>query len=269
MSRELKRVKLCDVVGDKFDVRLEVGDDGFEDLVASIRRDGVLVPVLLVDAVEGFTVVAGHRRCAAARRAGLDEVPAMVVGAEEGLGWRGSFAENMFREDLSPLEQAAAVGDALASGDFDVDSLAAAVGRSRDWVDGRLVILSWPVDVQQAVHKGGLSLGGGFQLAQITDEAQRLMFINYAIENGASVRTCAAWLQSWRAGGGGADGGEVVPAEPVVRTPPAELMTECVLCGEAKRCVELSYQPVCGECGNTLVTIGEQLRHGGGVGGGR
>ena len=240
-------------------MRHVMGGPAFDELVESIRRDGVLVPVLLEQHISVFHVIAGHRRVMAARRVGLADIPSFVCCEGESVGWRGVFAENMFREDLSPMEEASALGDCLESGDMDVDGLARALGRSRDWVDGRLDMLKWPEDVQIAVHTGWLSVGAGCHLAAVTDAGYREQLLAYAHDNGASVRTCAAWKQAWEAGKGAAEAAVMAAPAADGGIQPVEPCAPCVTCGKVKKMVELQYPPVCRECGPLLLKIAAEL----------
>lgn len=255
---------------DVYAVRSGIEGQAFDELVSSVRRDGVLQPILVEREGDRFVVVAGHRRTAAARAVGLVEIPAVVVSGGEEIGWRGSFAENMYRADLSPVEEAAALRDCLEGGDLDVDGVAAVLGRSRAWVDGRLAILEWPEDVQMAVHAGSLSVGGAAQLAGIADGVYRAQLIEFARVNGASVRTCAAWRQAYEMGRLDRPGDIEVPEGSGSRVAAAVPYTPCVICGGQHKMAELSWLPVCGDCDGWILQLSSKVRgqgEGAGVGG--
>lgn len=245
---EIKNIPVENVkVGDHA-LRLEVEDEAVEELAASIRRIGIIVPLVVAPEGDVFHLVAGHRRLAAARRVGLSEVPCCVREATEGARVEVSFAENLFRLDLSPVELAAGMKDVLTKGIMDVHALAKAMHRSEHWVNAQFSLLSWPKDVLAAIHSGWLSVSAASNLALITDDAYREFLLRNAADSGATARTTAAWLQAWRS---------MVPpeaaitAEPVSgdsRTTPMVPQAPCLGCGEVHRSDELSHVPMCSQC---------------------
>lgn len=249
--------RVCDTAYAK---RIDIKDAEFYELVASIRRDGLINPITCRQDGEQYIVIAGHRRTAACRQAGLREIPALVRQAGEGSEWGTMFAENMFRSNFSAVEEAAAMADAIATGEYDVDSLAAIMGKSRDWVLNRLDIMDWPADVQQAIHEGTLSLAAAHPLATIDDQGERQRLISYARDNGATARATTAWAQAWRASAPLQDLAAVPEKEEGRLTPPPEPQSPCSLCGCTKRMVDLSYLPICRECGPTLQEVARRLQ---------
>jgi len=265
MANELMMVKVEKIDDQNYAMRETVRDDTFGDLVASIRRSGVLVPVLLLRTDLGFSLVAGHRRIAAAREIGLQEVPAYI---NDGVGrdaWEGAFAENLFRRDLSPIELAAAVKDCIETGGYTVETIGRGLGRSDHWVELYLQIAEWPADLSVAVHSGRLSVAAARNLAEIDDENHRSMLVDYAVENGATARITAAWLQAWHAGKPteAPEETEAVAGGSVL--PPLEPYTPCVVCGHQKKMTEHRYLPVCTECQQIVVDLARELAQGEGA----
>ena len=259
MAGELKMVNLGEINDQEYQMRTGGRGEAFDQLVESVRRDGILVPVLLCSSDLGFTVVAGHRRVAAAREIGLSEIPGYVVDRSRAEGWSGAFAENLFRKDLSPVELAAAVVDCLKSEVYDEETLARALGRSVNWIRFQAQVASWPDRLSLAVHTGKLSVAAARHLADIDDNVQRDMLIDYAVENGATARTTAAWFQAWQAGQGHRDPGEIEPVPGRPSVPTIEPWTPCVICGRQQKMIDLRYIPVCCECGEVVVELARKL----------
>jgi len=260
----LRHVDLKDVSEKDYLMRMEKNDDSFTELRESIRRNGVLVPVLLKKEKGAYTIVAGHRRCRAAAAAGVREVPAYVFEGNAGPGWDAAFAENMFRQDLSPIEEAAAISDCLTSKQYSIEELAAALGRSTSWVTDRANLVSWPDDVQMAVHAGKISVGAARNLVLITDNHHRSMLVDYAVDNGATARTTAAWLQGWRAGLPAEDPGDVEPEAARQGLPPVVPYTPCIICGRKEEMTKLTYAPVCSDCTDVVAEVARSIRKQGG-----
>ena len=262
---KLAHVKLSLINDEDYLMRSPKDDEAFHELVQSVRRNNILVPLLLKLTGETYTVVAGHRRTRAAVAAGLSEVPAYIFEGAEGPGWDAAFAENMFRQDLSPIEEAAALNDCVEQGGQSVDQLAAAVGKSVNWVLDRLELMNWPGDLSLAVHSGKISVGAAKHLAQITDAAHRSMLVAFAIDNGATARTTAAWLQSFRANVPVVNPSETEPVEGRSALPPIVPFTPCVICARHEEMGRLSYMPVCSACSQVVMSLAVELRKGDGV----
>lgn len=267
MGRKLMMVKVGKIDDSAFRMRVGVDEDSFQELLGSVRRDGVLVPILLHSVGDKFSVVAGHRRLAAARLAGHEEIPGYVVERKSLSGWSGAFAENLFRKDLTPIEMAAAVCDCLKSGDYDEETLARALGRSVQWIRFYTEVASWPDDLALAVHLEKLSVSAAHHLAEITDSVHRAMLVQYACENGATARVTAAWLQAWKAGQSMQDPGAVLPAAAGSSVPAIEPYTPCVICNRQQKMIDLHYTPVCDNCSGLLVDLARELASRGDLGG--
>lgn len=253
-------VKISDIRTGKNELR--GGDEGedFEDLIASVRRLGVVQPVIVRRAGLDFVLVAGHRRVRAALEAGLEKVPVVVAGGSEKRDSEVAFAENLFRRDMSAVETAGALKDVLAEENMSIEEVARGVHRSVNWVRSMVAMCDWPSDVLLAVHKGEISVAAGANLALVTEETYRAYLVKNAVDNGATARTTAAWLQAFRA---------MQPAEQAINAPPIEggipptpliPQAPCLCCGQVFRMDALSHVPICVGCVQVL-------RNAGGTGG--
>jgi len=258
-KRELKNVETIKINDADYKMRESIGGEAFDELVSSIMRDGLLVPILLRPVEDGYTIVAGHRRFAAVTKLGWHYIAAQILGKDEQVGWGGAFAENMFRQDLTPLEEAAAVQDCVEGGGYTIETLSRALGRSVNWVNDRLDMMGWPDDVLAVVHSGALSVSAARNLAAIDDEVHRGMLVEYAVSNGATARITAAWAQSFQAGKICNEPGEIEPVPANSVLPPIEPYTPCVMCGRKYKMVELRYTPICSDCSPLLVDLARKI----------
>ncbi len=229
-------------------LRLREDDEAIDDLAASIHRIGIIVPLVVAAEADAFLLIAGHRRLAAAKRLGLSEVPCLVREAKGADGVEISFAENLFRLDLSPVELAAGIKDVLTKNTMDVQALANAMHRSVHWVNAQVSLLSWPVDVLDAIQAGWLSVSAASNLALITDDTYREFLLKNAADSGATARTTAAWLQAFRSM---QPAQEAITAEPVAgdaASVPMVPQAPCLGCGQVYRSDALSHVPMCSPC---------------------
>lgn len=259
-TQEVSQVQIMDITVGANALRALEDDEGIDQLAASIRRIGVLVP--LVCRLEGdvLHLVAGHRRIKAATNAGLETVPVIVGDFSVAQAKEIAFAENMFREDLSAVEIAAGIKDIIDQEIMTIEELAKRVNRSTDWIGRMIAMLAWPDDVLGAVHGGWLSVSAANNLACVTEDTYRDFLLTNAHESGATARTTAAWLQAWRAY---QPPEAAVQAEPVpgqVNLMPAVPQAPCLCCGAVYRTDELCHMPVCTSCIKIVRDVGSTQR---------
>lgn len=228
--------------------RLVIDDEEISELAASIGRIGIVNPLMVSGSGDSYVLVAGHRRLQAAKKLGLLSVPCIVADAEKCVDTEVSFAENLFRKDLSPLELACAVKDCLDKKTMTAEELAAGLGRSTEWIRRMVAMLDWPADVLDAIHAGWLSIAAAHNVALITEDTYRAFLLRNAEESGATARTTAAWLQAWRSM---APAEQAIQAQPVSgesRPTPLVPQAPCICCSQVFRTDELSHVPVCAGC---------------------
>jgi len=159
-----------------------------EELAASIRRRGVLQPIL-VRARNGFTdsyeIIAGERRWRAAQRAELHEIPILVVSADDRESLEIAIVENVQRSDLNPLEEAAGYASLMSVHGYSHDDIGRIVGRSRSHVANMLRLTGLSTHVQTLLSGGKLSAGHARALLALPD-ADRVA--DKIVSDGLSVR---------------------------------------------------------------------------------
>ncbi len=159
-----------------------------EALARSIREVGVLQPIVVRALDVGYQLVAGERRLRAAKIAGLATIPAVIRQTDDTEGLREALIENLHRDDLAPLEQAAAFQELLDDLGASHDELAERLGYSRSHVTNTIRLLQLPPGVQRLVAEGKLSAGHARALLSLQDEeAQEALALRVAAE-GLSVR---------------------------------------------------------------------------------
>lgn len=161
------------------------------ELADSIKEQGVLQPILVrpVDGAAGkYEIVAGERRYRAAKQAGLKTIPAIVKVLDDKVTLEIALIENIQRQELNPLEEAASYRDLLDNYGYTQASLATRLGKSRVYVANTLRLLGLPKEIQTMIAKGGLTAGHGKALLMVEDAADRLLLAEYAREQGLSVR---------------------------------------------------------------------------------
>ncbi len=164
-------------------------EEALNELVASISSIGLLQPVVVRQAGEGYELVAGERRWRASGLAGLKVIPAIIRQTEDDALLRDALLENLHRANLNPLEEAAAYQQLLEDFGCTQDELATRIGRSRPQVTNTLRLLKLPPEVQLRVAAGVISAGHARALLSLQDPAAMTALAARIVAEGLSVRS--------------------------------------------------------------------------------
>lgn len=168
--------------------RSRFDDDALEELANSIREVGVLQPVVVTPVEDGYQLIAGERRWRAAKRAGLETIPAVVRGSTGESTLVEALVENVQRRDLTPMEEAHAYKELVDSHGLTQDQIAERVGKSRPAVSNTLRLLQLPGAIQSMVDSGRLSAGHARALVGLDDRRYAVYLGEKAIAEGWTVR---------------------------------------------------------------------------------
>jgi ParB family chromosome partitioning protein len=164
-------------------------EEALAGLADSIREVGILQPVLVRAAEDGgYELIAGERRWRAARRVGLLTIPAMVRVADDATMLQHAIVENVQREELNPLEEAAAYQQLIEDFSLTHDDVAARVGKSRATISNTLRLLQLPPSIQRSVKDGTIRMGHARALLGTPDRAFQEQLAKRVIAEDLSVR---------------------------------------------------------------------------------
>ncbi len=188
----LREVSISSIQPNTFQPREHFDDEQLSSLAASIREIGVLQPIL-VRPIDGqadeFELIAGERRWRAARRAGLSTIPVLIRRATtDQSSLEQALVENLHREDLNALEEAAAYQQLIDDFELTHDDVATRVGKSRTSVTNTLRLLQLPAGVQRALAEGDITAGHGRALLGTPDRALQDQLVDVIVSKGLSVR---------------------------------------------------------------------------------
>lgn len=169
--------------------RTKVDDEKLSELSASIREKGIIQPVVVRQMGQEFQLVAGERRFLAAKKLGLEKVPAVIAGKlskEEMMEL--SLIENLQREDLNPIDTASGYKRLLEECLLSQQELAQKIGKDRSSVANTLRLLSLPEQVQRLISDGALSEGHARAILSLSAEQERINLSRRVVKEGLSVR---------------------------------------------------------------------------------
>lgn len=175
--------------------RSSFDEDSLSALTESVREMGVLQPVLLRPLEDGeYELIAGERRWRASRRAGLHTIPAVVRGVDDLVSLEQAVVENLHRQDLNPLEEAAAYQQLIEDFGLTQDQAARRVGKSRSAVANLLRLFQLPPTVQKLVGDGELSAGHAKVLLSTPDRSLQESLARKVVGERLSVRATETLL---------------------------------------------------------------------------
>ena len=214
----LRDVLIDHVVPNPHQPRDHFDEEALSQLASSVGEVGVLQPILVREAGDEYEVIAGERRLRAARKAGLTTIPALVRSAEGSSTLEAALVENLHREDLNALEEAAAYRQLMDEFGLTQDQIASRVGRSRSAVANTIRLLQLPVAIQRLIVEGLLSAGHGRALLAIENEDDQRALADEIVREQLTVRAVEQRLQAAPPeevepdGGEGASSAEPSPA---------------------------------------------------------
>jgi ParB family chromosome partitioning protein len=189
--------------------RINFDEDTMASLAASIKELGVLQPVLVRQigglAADDYELIAGERRWRAARRAGLQSIPVLVHTSDETKSLEQALVENLHRQDLNVLEEAAAYQQLIEEFGYKHDQVAKRVGKSRTAVTNTLRLLQLPAGVQRLLSEGQISPGHARAILGTPDRAYQEVLAKAAIADGLTVRAIEDLVRDHADGGEGTD----------------------------------------------------------------
>ena len=208
----LREIPTGQIEPNQFQPREHFDEESLASLTASVRALGVLQPVLVrpTDDPTRFELIAGERRWRAAKRAGLSSVPAIVRPVDDLDSLEQAVVENLHRQDLNPLEEAAAYQQLMEDFNLTQERLAERVGKSRSAVANTLRLFQLPPSIQKMVAENQLTAGHARALLGTPDRAFQEGLARKAVSAGLSVREVEDAVR--RREGGGADD-EAAPPE--------------------------------------------------------
>ncbi|MEX1037812.1 MAG: ParB/RepB/Spo0J family partition protein [Acidimicrobiia bacterium] len=219
--------------------RSRFDDESLEELAKSIDELGLLQPVVVEEGPKGYTLIAGERRWRAAKRAGLNSIPAVIRERSGDHTLVEALVENVQRMDLTPLEEARAYRQLLEEYGMTQDAVASRVGKSRPTISNTLRLLQLPAEVQSYVEDGELSSGHARALVGVADEKYAVHLASKAVAEGWSVRQIEDAVRTRRDLEAGSKGG----AAPVKTLRPVEIIElEKRLAGRLDAKVKIDYR---------------------------
>ena len=191
-KEDIVEISLSELRSNPYQPRRTFDEEKLQELADSIKEFGVVEPIIVKKSIHGFEIVAGERRCKAARKAGLETIPAIIKDFSDEDMMQIALLENIQREDLTAIEEAEAYQNLVGKLGISQEELARRVGKSRSHVTNMIGLLKLPYDVKQFILNGFLSMGHARVLSKLEDEEKILELARRVINEHLSVRDLEA-----------------------------------------------------------------------------
>lgn len=181
--------------------RKSFDDEALEGLAESIKNQGILQPLTVEEIVPGqYSIIAGERRYRAAKLAGLDKVPVIISKMPEVRRIEASLIENIQREDLNAIEEAAAYDYLIKKSGYTQEEVAKKVGKSRSSIANSLRLLVLPDDIKDDVISGAMSAGHARAILSLVNPSDRVLLREKILNEGISVREAESLADAYNKG---------------------------------------------------------------------
>ena len=181
-------IAVSSIRANQYQPRDHFDEETLDSLTNSVRELGVLQPLLVRRDGDSYELIAGERRWRAAKRAGLQDVPVIVREADDTASLEQALVENLHRQDLNALEEAAAYQQLVDEFEFTQAKIAKRVGKSRSAIANTLRLLALPMGVQRLVGTGQLSAGHARTILGCEDEDQQVALAQRCVDEQLTVR---------------------------------------------------------------------------------
>lgn len=187
-ARGIEEIPLEAIVPSDHQPRKRLDEQALDELAASVKQSGVLQPIVVRRRGEGYQLVVGERRWRAARRAGLERIPAIIREVTDAEALELALVENLLREDLNPLDEAEAYQQLLTEFGWIQEELAQRIGKDRSSVANALRLLRLPPIIQEDLRTGRLTMGHARALLGLQTVREQLRLRERILAQDWSVR---------------------------------------------------------------------------------
>ena len=187
-KKDVQKVQLDEIRSNPYQPRKTFNVESLNELAYSIKEFGVVQPVILKKSIKGYELIAGERRCKAARLAGLTEIPAIIQDFTDEEMMEIALLENIQREDLNPIDEAKSIDQIIKLRGFTQEEFAKKFGKSRSYITNLLGLLRLPDSVKKLVENGALSMSHARVLSKLDDEDKIISLATKIVKENLNVR---------------------------------------------------------------------------------
>ncbi len=187
-KRNIFEVEIGKIVPNPFQPRLNFDEEKLRELANSIKKHGVIQPVIVSKNEKGYELIAGERRLEASKLAGLSKVPVITQEVDDEGKLNLAMIENIQRHNLNPIEEARAYERLSREFGFSQEEVAEKIGKSRSSIANKMRLLDLPVEVQKAISEDKITEGHAKAILAVSGKEKQLAFFEMILKNSLTVR---------------------------------------------------------------------------------
>ena len=214
----------------------------------SIRRHGLMQPITVRKTGQRYEIIAGHRRFTAMRRMREMFIDCIVVKASDSDADEQRMAENLYREDINPVDEARYIRKMIEEHSVTPDQLAQMTGKSEAYLQARYELLEYPPYLIDAVEKEQIGLTAAHWLVKIEDDRVRSEYTRFAVSGGITAPRARAWFDSWRAGHVPTVEGAIVIPDRTEDGAPIPIYDVCTICRQREDITKMAMHYAHDKC---------------------
>jgi ParB family chromosome partitioning protein len=184
----VQHANIADVISNPGQPRKSFDPETLQELAESIKKQGIIQPVIVEKRDGSLVIVAGERRVRAARLAGLEKVPVIIKTFTEGQRLEVALIENIQRENLNPIEEAKAYRYLMDRSKLNQEDLSARLGKKRSTIANSVRLLNLPKQAQNALISRGITAGHARAILSVVNPSEQTILLNRIITEHLSVR---------------------------------------------------------------------------------
>jgi ParB family chromosome partitioning protein len=247
-TTEIKPIKIDDLIPPRESLRTTADEDKIKELILSIKRYGLIHPIVVFKKGAKYEIFAGHRRFIACKHLQMKEIPCYIRSASEADRDFMKLQENTVREDVNPVDQARHLQRMIDKYGYSQDELAKEIGKARPTVTNLLRLLRYPDYLREAVETGKINQMIAHILAAIDDPTVLREYVRFAVRDGLSQETARQWVQNFFASREQQTRAVAPSDKPVEETPRERYVPKCFFCGLTSDKVPLTMVNLCKRC---------------------
>ena len=241
-------------------VRMDIPERKLFELSESMKEVGLIQAILITPVKERYEVVVGHRRYLAAKKLRWKNIKAEIREMDRNEVAVLRATENLQREGLSPIEEAAIYVDLADKSGFTHNMIAEKMGMSLGHIKDRIRLLKLDPEIQKAIHSGKIIIEVGKILSKIGDKKEMYRYLEIAIENGVTPLVARGWTEDFRKSLQYLESGDNSPDPPEETIIPKKYYTPCQICEGPMEYADMKVIKICKDCYNNLI---KALKEGG------
>lgn len=187
-GKKVEEIEIFKIASNPHQPRKDFDEEKLKELAASIKKNGIIQPLVVAEKGNTFELIAGERRLKAAKIAGLTKVPVIVREADDQQKLELAIIENIQRHDLNPLEEANSYSKLSQEFGLNQEEIALKVGKSRSAVANKLRLLQLPAEIQKALREEKITEGHAKAILAISDPEKQKALFELILKNNLTVR---------------------------------------------------------------------------------